>query len=65
VIVPTYETTAREQEIIINNQRKEIERLNNNINKAINILEDNVLLDLEEYQKIEKVIDILKGVDKE
>ena len=27
MIVPTYETTAREQEIIINNQRKEIERL--------------------------------------
>ena len=27
MIVPTYETTAKEQEIIINNQRKEIERL--------------------------------------
>ena len=33
MIVPTYETTAREQEIIINNQRKEIERLNNIINE--------------------------------
>ena len=34
MIVPTYETTAREQEIIINNQRKEIERLNNIIKEV-------------------------------
>ena len=41
MIVPTYETTAKEQEIIINNQRKEIERLNNIIDEAINYIDDN------------------------
>jgi hypothetical protein len=34
VIVPTYETTAKEQEIIINNQRKEIERLHSIIKEV-------------------------------
>ena len=34
MIVSTYETTAKEQEIIINNQRKEIERLNSIINRT-------------------------------
>ena len=31
MIVPTYETTAKEQEIIINNQRKEIEKYKDDI----------------------------------
>ena len=41
MIVPTYETTAREQEIIINNQRKEIERLNNIINELEKYIKNN------------------------
>ena len=49
MIVPTYETTAREQEIIINNQRKEIERLNNIIKQQQE--------DIEEYNdKLNEVV---------
>ena len=40
MIVPTYEITAKEQEIIINNQRKEIERLNNIIKEVRELLEN-------------------------
>ena len=43
MIVPTYETTAREQEIIINNQRKEIERLNNIIKEVRNKIENTTI----------------------
>lgn len=32
-MVPTYESTAREQEIIIKNQRKQIQELTNNWNE--------------------------------
>lgn len=42
MIVPTYETTAREQEIIINNQRKEIERLKNIINEFNKLIENEI-----------------------
>ena len=47
MIVPTYETTAKEQEIIINNQRKEIERLNN----IINDFEKYLIEEIEDYEK--------------
>lgn len=33
MMVPTYESTAREQEIIIKNQRKQIDQLTNNWNE--------------------------------
>lgn len=33
MMVPTYESTAREQEIIIKNQRKQIQELTNNWNE--------------------------------
>ena len=73
MIVPTYETTAKEQEIIINNQRKEIERLNNIINE----LEEYIVRKLkefnspEEYYTLKQIDNIhyrlqeLKGRDKE
>ena len=74
MIVPTYETTAREQEIIINNQRKEIERLNNIINELehdfesyeLEYLQDTYQGSLADFIETElERIQELKGSDKE
>lgn len=48
MIVPTYETTSREQEIIINNQRKEIERLNKE-NKYLNNKHEKIIHNIMEF----------------
>ena len=63
MIVPTYETTAREQEIIINNQRKEIERLNNKEEQLIRRLEDLIIVG--EQVENEWAVDICKMIIKE
>lgn len=65
MIVPTYETTAREQEIIINNQRKEIERLNNIINELEQWLKERSGdISFAYYYTLNKLQE-LKGSDKE
>ena len=66
MIVPTYETTAKEQEIIINNQRKEIERLNNIINELEEEISKHIALctDITLNDILDKLQE-LKGEDKE
>ena len=71
MIVPTYETTAREQEIIINNQTKEIERLHSIIKEAREYIKEHIRIDdeypdymemlLEEYKELLEIL----GDDKE
>ena len=60
MIVPTYETTAREQEIIINNQRKEIERLNNIINELGECIKDKYYEAIDYQAKIRQS-DLMQG----
>ena len=58
---------------IIDNQQREIERLNNIINKAIEYLKENACIDEDveyfcddlRYDECKKLLDILKGSDKE
>lgn len=57
MIVPTYETTAREHEIIINNQRKEIERLKEELEKLNG--------ELRRYKSIVYLCEKVKDCDKE
>ena len=68
MIVPTYETTAKEQEIIINNQRKEIDRLNNIIDKAREYIQDRydgeVLTHTFDKDNVGELLEILKEVKK-
>lgn len=54
MIVPTYETTAKEQEIIINNQRKEIERLKEeleNTNSTLSNMSKRIIKAIEYIEK--------------
>lgn len=61
MIVPTYETTAKEQEIIINNQRKEIERLNNIIEEVRKYIESNPLVYMYDTDVYVTDIEFLEG----
>ena len=76
MIVPTYETTAIEQEIIINNQWKEIERLQDKVYKLEDIIKElreyieeryngEVLTHTFDKDNVGELLEILKGSDKE
>ena len=72
MIVPTYETTAKEQEIIINNQRKEIERLEQALqeekkttNHAYKLWKSIDNSHIEKIYKLEQKIERLNNIIKE
>lgn len=64
MIVPTYETTAREQEIIINNQRKEIERLKSIIKEVREEIKKGIFIIPKDTDKLLEIIDKVELKDK-